>query len=192
MSDFARFLVTALALTQTASMLMLWIGSRYSAHRYLVRLASVAQRSKLRALERVWPLTRLRVLAERGDAAMCTVILSSLIAIKSAASLAFGFIMVFWLPLASLLVPSIIAVHDPNDPGLQRWVLKVAMLQVTSHGLAAALGFALVVAGPLSGQPLGALVVGHISLVVLTCVGSLGFATAAGRAEAMGLIKRGI
>ena len=192
MSDVLGLFIKAWALTQAASMLMLWLGSQYASHRYLLRLGRIAHRKKLLALDRVWPLTQIRPLVARGDAARCAVILSSLIVLKSVASLAFGVIVVFWLPFASLIVPAIIAMHDPNDPSLLPWVRRVAVLQITSHAMAAALGFALVAAGPLAGESLATAIGSNVSLLVLVCVSSLGFAVAAGSAEASGLMQRGI
>ena len=192
MSDVFGLFIKAWALTQAASMLMLWLGSQCASHRYLLRLGRIAHRKKLLALDRVWPLTKIRPLVARRDAAGCAVILSSLIVLKSAASLAFGVIVVFWLPFASLLVPSIIAVHDQNDPSLLPWVRRVAVLQITSHAMAAALGFALVAAGPLTVESLATAIGSNVGLLVLVCVSSLGFAVAAGRAEASGLMQRGI
>ena len=68
----------------------------------------------------------------------------------------------------------------------------MASLQVTSHALAAALGFALVVIGPLAGESLTDAAGSNPILLVLVCAASLGFAVAAGRAEAVGLVERGI
>lgn len=192
MSDVFGLFIKAWVISQAASMLMLWLGSLYSGHRYLLRLGEIAHRKKLSALDRVWPLTKIRPLVASRDAAGCTAILSSMIALKSAGSLAFGVFMVFWLPLASLVVPSIIAVHDPDDPSLLPWVQKVAALQITSHAVAAALGFALVVTGPLAGESLSATIGSNVALLVVVGVFSLVFAVAAGSAETSGLMKRGI
>ena len=192
MSDVFGLFIKAWVLSQAASMLMLWLGSRYASHRYLMHLGRIAHRKKLRALDRVWPLTKIRPLVASRDAAGCTAILSSMIALKSAASLAFGVIVVFWLPFASLIVPSIITVHDPNDPSLLPWVRKVAALQLTSHAVAAALGFAVVAAGPLAGKSLATTIGSNVILLVLVGVFSLGFAVAAGGAETSGLMQRGI
>ncbi len=178
--------------TQAGSLIALEIGFRFTDNRHLVRIGALAHRKKMRALERVWPLTRIRPAVERGDAGACSVILSSLIALKSAASLAFGIVMVFWLPLASVMVPSIVAVHDPDDPTLLSWVRRVATWQVTSHALAAALGFALVVAGPLAERPLAEVLRSNVPLVVVASLASLAFALAAGKLEASGVVERGI
>ena len=192
MSEAASLFVVSWLGTQVGSLLMLEVGSRYARHPYLMKLGALAHRKKMRALERVWPLTRLRRAAEEGDRVTSTVILSSAIVVKSVASLALGVVMVFWLPLASLVVPSIITVHDPNDPSLIKWVKRVASLQVTSHALAAALGFALVVSGPLAGASLIDAAESNPILLALVSATSLGFAIAAGRAEAAGIVQRGI
>lgn len=192
MSEAASLFVVSWLGTQVGSLLMLQVGSRYARHPYLMKLGALAHRKKMRALERVWPLTRLRRAAEEGDRVTSTVILSSAIVVKSVASLALGVVVVFWLPFASLVVPSVITVHDPNDPGLITWVKRVASLQVTSHALAAGLGFALVVSGPLAGKSLSDAIGSNPILLALVCAASLGFALAAGRAEAVGIVQRGI
>ncbi len=100
--------------------------------------------------------------------------------------------MVFWLPFASLAVPSLVAVHDPDDPTLASWVLRVATLQVSSHAVAAALGFTVALAGPLAGRPV-AEVVGNDTGLFLAASGlSFVLAIAAGRLEAVGVVQRGI
>ena len=152
----------------------------------------MAHQKKMNSLERMWPLTKIRPAVARKDALVCNIILSTLIIIKSVASCVFGIVMVFWLPLASLLVPSIITIHDPNDAGLQTWIKKVSLLQVTSHSLAAALGFVLFVLGPLADQSLTSIILANLTLVLLVCFASLIFAIAAGWAETQGIIQRGI
>ena len=179
-------------LTQISSVVMLLAGVRYSNHRYLLNIAKIAHQKKMESLERFWPLTKIRPAVARKDTVACSIILSSLIVFKSAASLVFGILMVFWLPLASFIVPSIIAIHDPDDTSLLPWIKKVSLLQVTSHSLAAALGFVLIKAGPLSDEPLKIIILANLELVILVCLASLGFAVAAGRTEALGVIKRGI
>jgi hypothetical protein len=192
MSDALRYFAAAFLLTQAASLIMLHVGARFVGHRYLLRLGQISHRQKLSALDRIWPLTRVRRAVERDDLSECTAILASLIALKSAASLVFGVAMVFWLPFASLVVPAIVAVHDPDDATLESWVRMVATLQVTSHALGAALGFAIVVVGPLAGVSLASAVVANAWLCAAAVLASLAFAIAAGRAEASGLLERGI
>ncbi len=190
-SDLRTFVVVWL-FTQAASLLMLRIGSRYVGNRYLMRIGALSERQKMAALDRIWPLTRVRPAVERGDMGTCTVILSSLIVLKTAASFVFGIVMVFWLPLVSVMVPAIVAVHDPDDPTLGPWVRRVAGLQVTSHALAAALGFMVVYAGPLNGRPLVSVIEANVVLVVLVALASAWFAFAAGKVEAAGIVERGI
>ena len=179
-------------LTQAASLAMMGIGVRYAAHRYLVTLGALAQRQKLQAMDRIWPLTRLRVAARQGQLAICTLILGGLIVLKSLACLLLGIVMVFWLPVASLMVPAIVAVHDPDDPTLMTWVRRVATLQLTSHALAAALGATLVLLGPLATKTLTQVIVDNDLLCGVVSVAAYGFALAAGRMEAAGVIERGI
>ncbi len=183
---------TVWLLTQAACLLMLRLGSQLANHRYLLRLGRLAHQQKMRSLDRVWPLTRIRPALANGDLNTCIVILSVLIVLKSLASLVVGMVMVFWLPLASMLVPSIVTVHNPDDPGLSHWVRKVAALQVTSHILAASLGFTIFWLGPWAGIPLLEVIGSNIVLIILASLSSLGLAIAAGYSEALGLMQRGI
>ncbi len=144
------------------------------------------------ALDRYWPLTRIRPAVEGGDEKTCTVILSGLIMLKSLVSFLLGFVVLFWLPIACLLVPSIITVHDPDDPKLVVWVRRVALLQITSHVLAAALGFAIVFHSIVTPTPVYDVVNSNVTLIAVILVLSAGFAIVAGKAEASGLMQRGI
>lgn len=192
MNDTARLLVLTWLSCQLASLLMIRIGVHYASHRYLVRLGAIAHRQKMQALDHIWPLTKLRAAAGNGQVGRCTLILAALIILKSLACLVFGIAMIFWLPVASLLVPAIVARHDPDDPGLMAWVRRVAMLQVSSHTLAAALG-ATVAWQVLHSDATAALViVEHATLFALVAAASLGFAIAAGRIEALGVMQRGL
>jgi len=192
MTDVLETFCLAWILTQVGSFVMLEVGTRFADHRCLRWVGQRAHQQKMAALDRVWPLTRIRAAAARGDTRTCVTILGSLIAVKSAASLLFGLIMVFWLPLVSVMVPSIVAVHDPDDPSLLPWIRRVAALQVTSHALAAALGFALTLAGPLGDQPLSTLLQENIPLILIGSLASLAFAVAAGVFEARGVVQRGL
>ncbi len=183
---------TVWLLTQVACLLMLRAGSQLANHRYLLCLGKLAHQQKIRSLDRIWPLTRIRPALADGDLNTCVVILAALIVLKSLACLIVGMVMVFWLPLASMLVPSLVAVHNPDDPGLRRWVQKVAALQVTSHILAAALGFTLFWLGPWSGTPLIEVVESNVVLIMVASLSSIGLAIAAGYAEALGLMQQGI
>lgn len=192
MTDEILFFGTCWLLTQTISVLMLLVGARYSSHHYLLKIGKIAHQKKMNSLERIWPMTKIRPAVARKDALVCNIILSTLIILKSVASCVFGIVMVFWLPLASLLVPSIITIHNPNDAGLKTWIKKVSLLQVTSHSLAAALGFVLYVLGPLADQSLTSIIFANLTLVLSVCFASLVFAIAAGWAETKGIIQRGI
>ena len=192
MSDAARYFVFSLVGCQVLSMCALFVGARLIGRGVLDRLGRYAHRRKLQALESTWPLTRIRPAVERGDRATVATILGGLIALKSLLGLPLGILLVFWLPPASLLVPSIVAAHDSADPGLARWARHVATLQVTSHALAASVGFALAMAGPLAGEPVGSLLRTNLPWVVLSCVASMGFAVWAGRTEASGVLRHGI
>lgn len=192
MNDGLQLFVMAWALSQAGALLMLAVGSRIIGHRHVLRVGEAAHRKKMRALDRTWPLTLIRPAIDRGDVRTCVVILSSLIVLKSVSSLVFGIVMVFWLPIASLLVPAIVAVHDPDDPTLASWVRRVATLQVTSHALAAALGFTVVALGPLRGAGVTEIVAENGVLFLIVSAASLVFAIAAGRLEASGVMTRGL
>jgi hypothetical protein len=192
MNGLGELFLKAWALSQVASLIALWAGSRLAGRSQFLRLGQVAHEKKLRALDRMWPLTRIRPALERDDQLTCTIILTSLILLKSVASMLFGVIMVFWLPLASIVVPSIVAVHDPDNPSLQKRIRRVAALQVTSHALAAALGFAVVAIGPWAGSSILEAVGSNSGLLAVVSAASLGFAIAAGKAEAGGLMQLGL
>lgn len=192
MSQPIRLFVIAWLVSQGASLVLLAVGTRLTGQPLFLRIGQMSHDRKMQAMDRMWPLTKVRPAVESRNLGMLTTILAAAIAVKSLASLVFGVIMVFWLPLASLLVPSIVAVHDPDDPSLVPWVRKVAALQVTSHAVAAAAGFVVVVLGPLASESLAAAFSRSAGLVAVACVISLVFAVAAGRAEALGLMERGI
>ncbi len=182
----------AWVLTEAGSLAMLTIGAQVAGNRLLMRLGQLAHRQKLYAVEHMWPLTRLRSAAGRGETWTCTLILAPLIVLKSLGCLVFGVVFVFWLPLASLVVPSVVAVHDPDDQALSAWVRKVATLQVTSDAIAAALGFAVVLSGALNGSVNTDLIAENGTLLLAGSAASLAFAIAAARLEAMGVVTRGI
>ena len=192
MSEALGLVGSAWILTQFLSMAMLELGTRWAGHPRLVRFGRFAHQRKLQALETVWPLTRLRAAAERGAAAPCTVILSSLIVAKSLGCFVFGIVVVFWLPVASLVVPTVVAIHDPDDPTLVSWVRRVAALQVTSHAIAGALGFGLAIVGPLDGVSVSTTLSEHAPLAATGLAASFAFAVAAGRLEASRVVARGI
>ncbi|MDX1643143.1 MAG: hypothetical protein R3244_02175 [Thermoanaerobaculia bacterium] len=177
---------------QIASIVSLWIGSRLTGSPLLMRIGSETYRRKRRAVERVWPLTRLPPALEDGRVATATLILAPAVALKSTVCLAFGGVMVFWLPFAALVVPSILRVHERSEPEFSRWTLTTATLQVTSHSIAAALGFVWTVrwlvsdAGfieAMSRDPIADIAAG---------TASLGLAIAAGWLEAVTLERFGL
>jgi hypothetical protein len=75
---------------------------------------------------------------------------------------------------------------------LLAWANRVARLQVTSHVAAAALGFAVVVAGPFAGRAVADVILDNLWPALAAVVLSAGLAVAAGRTEALGLARRGI
>ncbi len=186
-----HFLI-AFLLAQLGSLLLLWIGSRIASHRWLMSVGRIAHQKKIRALDRYWPLTLIRPAVARGDQNTCAVVLTLLIVVKSAMCFVTGIVSVLWLPFASLIVPSIIAVHDPNNPGLVNKIQKVAMLQVTSHVLAAAFGFAIVVEVIFTDESVVRVLESNVLLLIVVLLLSSGFAIAAGKSEASGLMEHGI
>jgi len=192
MLEFPTILTLAFALSELASLVGLWLGQRMIDRPLLRRLGARSHAAKMRSLDRVWPMTRIRPALRRADVATVVMIITALVALKSLASLVFGLLTLIWLPLASLVVPTIIAAEDPEDVALRGWVERVARLQVTSHVVAAALGFALTVAGPLAGRSVGVILGENLWLVAAAVAVSAGFAIAAGRQEALELMKRGV
>jgi hypothetical protein len=192
MGDFPFLLVLVFGLSEAASLGGLMLGGRMLDRPLLRRLGAQSHAKKMRALDAVWPMTRIRPALQRGDAATVVAIITALVLLKSLASLVFGLLMVVWLPVASLIVPTIIAAEDPDDVDLRGWVQGVARLQVTSHVAAAALGFAATAAGPLAGRSVTAIIGENAGLTVVALALSVGFAIAAGRREALGVVRRGV
>ncbi len=191
MHSFSMVLLAAVALSEAASLGALRLGQRLLDHPRLRRLGELSHARKRRALERTWPLTRIPPAVRRGDGATVGTIITALVLLKSVGSLVFGIVMVAWLPVASLIVPTIIAAEDPDDPKLRAWVEAVARLQVTSHVVAAALGFAITLAGPLTGRAASDVVRQHLGPTLAALALSAGFALAAGRREAREIVARG-
>ena len=197
MSEALRVLLVSFAACQALSLAALYFGSRLIGREPFARVGRLAEERKIRALETLWPLTRLRPAVSRGDRRTVVGILGALIALKSLLCLPFGLIMVFWLPPASLLVPSIVAAHDPDDPELRMWARRVATLQVTSHALAASVGFSVAYLGPVAeGQfraaALADVVQADAVLFVSAFLLSLVFARWAGHVEADGVFRFGV
>lgn len=188
MAPFVQTLLAALAPCLVLSLLMLAVGERLVGHRRLRPLAEILHRKKIAALER-WPLSHVRRAVDEGRGGSATAILAGLILLKSAASLLLGVVMVFWLPLAALLVPTMVAAHDPDDARLAAWAGRVARLQVSSHALAAAPGFALVRHSLRPGTSVTALVADHGGLLSMLLGLSALAAVAAARSEARGLLR---
>ncbi len=192
MADVGSMFAGAFVLSELASLRGLWLGRRMIQQPWLRQFGAKSHASKMRALATKWPLTRIRPAIARGDVGTVTVIVTSLVVLKSFGSMIFGLLTVFWLPIASLTVPSVIAAEDPNDAELLAWAQGVARLQVTSHVIAAALGFAVTVAGPIAGIHVFQVLQDNPALSVVAMVLSLVFAVAAGRREAQGLVTRGV
>jgi hypothetical protein len=125
---------------QLCALAMLQLGSNYIENKTLLRLGNLAHKQKMKALQSYWPLNRIRPAMANSNIVLCQIILTSLIALKSLMSFAFGALIVFWLPLAAFLVPSIITIHQPGNIQLIAKVKRIARWQVTSHTLAAAIG----------------------------------------------------
>lgn len=184
---FSLTLAVAVLLAEVLALSALRVGGRWVGRPALGPLGRVLARGKTRSLQR-WPLTRLRAAVERGDAPPVRGIVTALIAAKSAASFVGGIVVLPWLPLAALLVPAIVAAHDPGNAALQGWARRVGGWQVTSHVLAAAPGFAVVWHGPLQGRPLRETLAAHALPIVVLLVLSALCAAVAGRIEADGLL----
>jgi hypothetical protein len=192
LNRFEIALGLSLLLSQTASLCGLWLGRRLLGNEGLRRLGSKAHARKMRGLETTWPLTLVRPAMERGRATTVFIVIAGLIVLKSAVSLVFGILTVVTLPLTSVIVPSVAAAEDPGDAGLLSEVQTIAGLQVTSHVAAAALGFAITVAGPISDLSVGGVIRENVGWVtLLSCVSAV-FAFVAGQRESAMLMRRGI
>jgi len=192
MPEVGSMVAGAFALSELASLRGLWLGKRMIQQPWLKQFGAKSHASKMKALATKWPLTLIRPAVRRGDVGTVTLIVTLLVVLKSLGSMIFGLLTVFWLPIASLTVPSVIAAEDPGDPELLAWAQGVARLQVTSHVIAAALGFAVTVAGPLAGIHVFQVLRENVEVSVVALVLSLVFAVAAGRREAQGIVKRGV
>lgn len=196
MSDILIMFLGVFVATQVASMILLSLGARHLNNPHLMKIGQAAHKKKMKALDTMWPLTKIRGHIEAGNETACILILSTMIAFKSLVSFLFGIIMVVWLPVASLMTPAIIHVHDQDDPDLQAWVKKVAILQVTSHAIAAALGASFIIIlyknSSLELAAFWAETLAHKSLVIFAFGLSFAFAILAGKEEASGIMKRGI
>jgi len=186
------FLLLVWATLQSTCLVMLWIGSQVAGHRLLQHLGQIAHKRKLAALNRIWPLTLIRPALVQNDVLTCAVVLSSLIVLKSVACLMLGCIVAFWLPFASLLVPSIVAVHKPGDLALRANILKVAAFQVTSHALAAALGFSIVSISFHTDVSLVTTIADLSIPIIIGSTASIGLAIAAGKYETNMLFRHGL
>ncbi len=196
MSELLKQFLFIFATTEVASILFLYMGTALLDNPMLIKLGEKAHVKKIKALDKMWPLTKIRpALAENNPRAV-TAILSALIILKSIMSFFFGILMVVWLPLSSLIVPSIIHLHDPNDPSLQQWVRRVSFFQITSHAVAAALGATFFLEGHIDGSIDFAAMVSamneNMTLVIIVLSASLLFALFAGKVETDGILKRGI
>ena len=177
---------------EAVSLLSLWLGFRLADRPLLLRIGKVAHDRKLRSLERTWPLTLLPKAIERKNVALTSAILSALIVTKSIAALLFGAIMIFWLPFAAGVVPSIITFHDPGNARLRSRMAGVSVLQITSHTLAAALGFVWTIRWLPLGAPIEPAVMNGPFLAVVVCGLSVVLAVAAGRLEALAVHRFGL
>lgn len=182
----------AFALSEAGSLLALGLGRRLRMTPVLARLGNEAHARKLRSLDSLWPLTLVRTAAARGAGGTITVVLTALILIKSALTFVFGLIAVFTLPLSSLVVPAIAAAEAPDDRALHASLERISVLQVTSHVLAAAAGFAIALRGPLAGRPVSGVTAENGAVILAVLALSVVFAIAAGRREARLVLQRGV
>lgn len=192
MLSMLQILLPVWLVAQLTSAISLHLGSRVAGSRLLTRLGQIAHKRKLAALDCLWPLTLIRPAVSRNDSVTISVLLVSLIVLKSLFCLVLGVVAVFWLPFASLLIPSIVTTHKPGDSQLLAIVRRIALLQVTSHTIAAATGFSVVAVSVWKNV---SILEASNELVVVILVGlfeSSVFAFAAGRAETTMLLRHGI
>ncbi len=178
------------------SVLMLVLGGHFLNNHLLLKVGKKAHAKKMASLDKIWPLTKIQSLINDGNKLGCHVILSFLIFIKSFLCFFFGMIVIFCLPIACFVVPSIIHIHNPDDPKLQAWIFKVSLLQVTSHTFAASIGaslfFTLNYNYSFSWNSAMALISGNLIFIILALFTSFIFAVVAGHEEMEGIMKRGI
>ena len=147
-------------------------------------------RTKLWALDRIWPLTLFRVAWERRRVGLGCAVLTPLILMKSAGCLVLGVIVLVWLPLAMLILPSLFSQVDAyQHPEGRRWMHRVILLQGGSHLVAAAAGAAVQVAAGFQLDRLIPTAGEHSTLLIVAVVVSAALGIGAGWAESWAHIR---
>ncbi len=166
----------ALVVLELICLLAVWIGWRFGpGMAWTRRLAQQIYHKKIQAMEKSPPLIMYKRAVDEGRNGVGLAILTILISLKSLGAMVMGIIMVFWLPLATLLLmPGIIDAHQPGEAAKARQKFaEVTIAQVSSHAIAAALGYALTKTWWASDTGLWALIVQNSTTVIWTLAASL-------------------
>ncbi|WP_420640447.1 amidohydrolase family protein [Candidatus Leptofilum sp.] len=145
-THFRQQFLEVLLWLELACLLAVWVGWRFGpGFAFTRRLAQQIYDRKIEAMETSAPLKAYRRAIDEGRTSAGLTILSVLIGLKSLGAFVMGLVMVFWLPFATLfLMPGIVDAHDSGEGEKSRRVFaRVTLMQVTSHAVAAALGFVL-------------------------------------------------
>jgi imidazolonepropionase-like amidohydrolase len=144
--QFRHQFLETLILVELICLLAVWLGWRFGPGiPWTRKMAVQMHQRKMEAMEKSPPLILYKRSVDEGRHGLGLMILSTLISLKSLGAAVMGIIMVYWLPLATmLLMPGIIETHRPEQSAFARRVFaRVTIAQVTSHAIAAALGFVL-------------------------------------------------
>ena len=150
----------------------------------MARLGARMYRTKLWALEHVWPLTLLQKAWKLGSVGIGAALLAPMILLKSAGCLVLGIVAAAWLPLVMLIIPALFfQVEGFREPRGRRWIYRVLGLQAGSHLVAAAVGVAIQAAAGFRLDALLPTAGGHLPLIIAGSIVSAILAVAAGWAE---------
>ena len=152
--------------------------------RVLEKMGVRMHRTKLWALEHVWPLTLFQKAWKLQSVAIGTALLAPMILLKSAGCLVLGIAAAAWLPLAMLILPALfLQVEGSQEPLGRKWIHRVIGLQGGSHLVAAAAGTAIQFAAGFRLEELLPQASAHLPLLIVSSLISAGLGIAAGWAE---------
>ncbi len=189
MMRYEQLVVMATVVVALGSWAGYLLGAGVADRPALAGLGRRLYRQKLDALSRA-PLNRYAAAVRRGDLATGTLILAALILAKSLFSGLLGLLVVPYLPLAMVLIPALARAADV-ETGPTSWLIRVSALQMASHGLAAAVGFAATLTWLLTGRSPLAVASASSALTAALLLGSAVTGVLAARLEAVGHIRHG-
>ncbi len=181
----------ALALGAVASVLSFGAGGFLAARVDLLQKMGVRMhRTKIWALEHVWPLTLLQKAWKMQSVAIGTALLAPLILLKSAGCLVLGIVALAWVPLAMLILPALFRqVEGIKEPLGRKWIHRVVGLQGGSHLVAAAVGAAIQNAAGFRVEELLPAAAVQLPLIVAGSIVAAALGIAAGWAESYAHIR---